>query len=899
VPEVNVEFPQTQDNVWEDLQFQFNGSWMPSVDGALIGPENYQTLQNLRYKDVGLEGVGGYTKINTTALTNYTNIRTGIQLRSEKTQSTYTLVQAQYPGAGSDQGRVYCNRTAIGSQGDFDTSAKFDTSGNSYFADASVALTGRFSHAPQGNVAYCNNEESMIFGGDETHCAAIFATDTTCTTIANKQAANPTDLTEELGNTLSTASERYQWQQADQPYMVIMTTRPIQTLKFYVHTANEVAGLMTIKAWNGTAWTADLVDTDNTIAVAGKTLGQTGTIELSSHTDGTAVPFHFEELYLYAYLCEIAAGVDAVVYHITADFAFQSIKDVWDGVYRQPIQVQMYDSAGTNFEDFTLQVQESSDVDLPIGLILNGLLDDEDDYVYVMFEEPMAAIKFTMLGDMVNSTALTTMLCKYWDGDAWTAVSDLQDGTEGTVSMDQTGLVTWTAPTDEQPRTLFGSYGYVYRFYWDENISGAKDSDPPTVVVDLITGVPQQKIVKGFDFSTLYKNRLMLGAYTAGNEGNRMDYSVANAPDAWNGLDASDDGVGSLYFGGIEPIIAAEQLYNRFGANVFAMLLVLKKTETYLMVGDTPDEFKIYPVSLSLGCAAAQTLAVAETGMEVGEGMNRNAAIWLSNSGPVMFDGAVLQPIRGIEKYFDPKESDYLSWTYINQARAWVDPIYKEYNLLIPTGSNTTNNKWLVYDLVRKKWYEKSTGTADTPQCGFNVTTTNGEIRTYGGIDTGFMLYLENGNHWNTVAIDMRLKTGDFFPSQNIWDYTRIRKFKILMKKLSTDSTAPSLELHYYADTGEESGVGLVWEDENVTTGIDFDFEDWADFEWDSAASSTFDLTADVGLARLIRGNADMNQLGYAHAFEFRLATDDVTKGFQPVAWGVRYRVERKDDTAS
>jgi hypothetical protein len=888
VAELNTEFPQTQDNIWEDLQFQFNGAWMPSVDGVLIGAENYQTLQNLRYKDVGLEGVSGYTKINTTALTNYTNIRTGIQLRSEKTQSTYTLVQALYPDAGSDQGRVYCNRTAIGSQGDFDTSAKLDINGNSYFADASVALTGRFSNAPQGNIAYCNGEESMIFGGDEQPCAAIFAVD-------DNSGTNPTDLTDELGNDLSTAAERYQWQQADQEFMIIMTTRPIQTLKFYVSTANEVAGLMTIKAWNGTTWTADLVDTDNTIAVAGKTLGQTGTITLSSHTDGTAVPYHYEELYLYAYLCEIAAGVDAVVYHITTDFAFQSIKDIWDGVYRQPIQVQMYDA--DHYEDFTLQVQESSDVDLPIGLILNGLVTAQD-YVYVMFEEPMAAIKFTMLGDMINKTANTDLAMRYWDGDAFANLTET-DGTKGTIALDQTGLISWTAPTDEQPRTLFGSYGYVYEFKWDQTISGAKDSDPPTVVVDLITGIPQQKTIKGFDFSTLYKNRLMLGAYTAGNEGNRMDYSVANAPDAWNGLDASDDGPGSLYFGGVEPIIAAEQLYNRFGANVFAMLLVLKKTETYLMVGDTPDEFQIYPVSLSLGCAAAQTLAVAETGMEVGEGMNRNAAIWLSNSGPIMFDGAVLQPIRGIEKYFDPNDSDYLSWTYIDQARAWVDPIYKEYNLLIPTGSNTTNNKWLVYDLIRKKWFEKTTGTADTPQCGFIVTTTVGERRVYGGIDTGYMLYLENGNHWNTVAIDMRLKTGDFFPSQNIWDYTRIRKFKILMKKLSTDSTAPSLELHYYSDTSEESGVGVVWEDNSTPNGIDFDFEDWDDFEWDSAASSTFDLTADVGLARLIRGNADMNQLGFAHAFEFRLATDDVTKGFQPVAWGVRYRVERKDDTAS
>ena len=88
----------------------------------------------------------------------------------------------------------------------------------------------------------------------------------------------------------------------------------------------------------------------------------------------------------------------------------------------------------------------------------------------------------------------------------------------------------------------------------------------------------------------------MLGGYSKGDEGNRMDFSVYNAPDAWNGWDASSDGWQSLYFGGVDPIIAATQLYNRFGANVFAMLLVLKKTETYLLVGDTPADFTIYPV---------------------------------------------------------------------------------------------------------------------------------------------------------------------------------------------------------------------------------------------------------------------------------------------------------------
>lgn len=161
MPEVKIDIPKSSNIEWKDAQFRFDGAWKPDVDGALIGPNHYQTLRNLRYKDSGLEGVNGYTKINTTALTTYTKIRTGHQLRTNKTVDSYILVHAV---DSSEQGRVFVNRTTPGSQGDFDAASKFDTSGNPYFQDASSGLSGRFSDAPQGNIAYCNGEESMIFG---------------------------------------------------------------------------------------------------------------------------------------------------------------------------------------------------------------------------------------------------------------------------------------------------------------------------------------------------------------------------------------------------------------------------------------------------------------------------------------------------------------------------------------------------------------------------------------------------------------------------------------------------------------------------------------------------------------------------------------------------------------
>lgn len=905
MPEVNIQLPEGRDNEWKETMHRFDGSWMPDIDGALITAANYQTLENLRYKDSGLEGVNGYTKVNTEALDgtraslgDFPKITTGHQLRSNKTQNSYVLVHA-IDDTGTDQGRVFVNRTAPGSAGQFDNTSDLDINGNPYFADNSAGLFGRFSDAPQGNIAYCNGEESMIFGGDEQRVAAAFS----CTTNA---LALPKDITETINNELHTnASDLFTWDKADRPFTLVMTTRPIQALKIYVDSANTEAASLTVKTWTGAAFGADLVSSDGT-KTATESLAQTGIVKLSAHTDGTSKLKHYEELYLYAYLIELeqdgGAAPSADVYHITVDHAFQSVKDVWDGVYRQPIQFQVLDVS--EYYDYTLQVNESSDVNAPVGGQLDGLV-PATDKIYIMFEDQMSAIKFTMLGDLVNA-ASTVMAWKYWDGDQYQSVTNMVDGTIATagVSFSQSGLVSWTPTTDEEPQTRFGSYGYMYEIslVGANPLTGTKGSTAE-VLVDVCTGVPQQLTVRPFDFSAIYGTRLMLGGFSKGDEGNRMDYSVANAPDAFNGFDASDNGKQSLYFGGVEDIVGATQIYNRFGASVYAMLLVLKKNETYILVGDTPEDFIIYDVAKTVGCVAPLSLATAEVGLDLGNGLTRNVALWLSHSGPMMFDGAILTPIPGVRSYFDPNDAKYIDFSLVEKSVGWVDPNYKEYNLLIPSGSAALNNKWLVYDLIRRKWFEKKTGQSAFPQTGFEVgSPETGQRWVYGGIDTGYMVSLENGTYWDdggALGIQQKVKTGDFFPSNNIWDETTIRKFKIFIKRLTGSSVTNTLEVNYYTDTDLNAGSGVIFEGGNTASGIHVSWVDTDGVVWTSATSATVDLDLDVGLQRLIRVIQSLNRTGWAHAFEFTVTTSDITKGFQPVLWGTQYRINRKDNSAT
>lgn len=875
---ITAQLPNTPDNPWHDLQFPFDGMWLPNEDSALIGPRNFSTLTNLRYKDKTIWGINGYTKVNTaTALTTYINIDNGFQFRSDKATKSYIMVHAV---ATSGQGRVYQNTTTPGTQGDFDSTSKLTTAGNAYHIDRSVNLVGRFSAAPQNSMVYVNGEESLIYSGKEHRIAAAFLS----------LASGISDISDTINNKLTSTY----FNMSDVKKLIVMTTRPIQSVKFYVKTVNAAASVLTGEYWDGKAFTAVASLVDGTIASAGKTMGQTGVVSFT-HTESVAKPMHYQELYLYAYRFTMGAGTNADIYYATCDPAMQTIKDIWDGVYRQPIQFQLYSKATKGYSDYTLQVNQSSDINTPIGAQLDGMV-ASDDAAYIMFEEKMAGIRFTMLGSLVNTnTAVVKQY--YWNGSTYTELTAATHGwVDGTINegitFSQTGTSSWNPPADEEKQTLFGSLGYVYKIVPQSTLSGTKGSTQE-IIVDLCSGIPAQSTVQPFDFACLFKNRVMLGGFSAGGEGNRMDFSIPNAPDVWNGEESSSDSINSLYFGGVEPINTAVQLYNRFGASVFAMLLVFKDMETYLLVGDSPEDYIIYPVSMVVGCPAPLTLALTEVSMEGGENFTRNFAVWLSHAGPMIFDGAVIAPLKGIENYFDPNNSRYINWAAIKTSRGWVDLQYKEYNLLIPTGTSTTPDTWLVYDLQRRKWFKKDTGSQPKPLSGWNVMDpATGEQFVYAGVNNGVVMQLENGPSWDGSPIDQQVKTGDFWPSNNLWDYTTLRKFKLVVKKIDSANLYP-LNLNYFNNTEENPGQSVIMVDSPVI------FADTVDVVWASAVTASFLLNINNSIQRVIQKTIDLNYKGWSHGFEFNVSTSDINQGFQPIAWGVRYRVERKDDLSN
>jgi len=876
--------PEVKNIQQPDKMWSFDGAWMPAKDPALIGPQNFQQLINMRYVDGGIEGVTGYTEVNTTPLSTYVNIKSGVHLKTEnRTIKDHVLVHAQ---DGSGNGRIYENQTAIGSQGDFEATE--------LHSDSSVNLKGRFAKAPAGNIAYCNSEEVKIWGGNESTIGSAFTT-TTDTELL------PVDVTEKLINSRDGADQRVTFDFSSRPMWTILTTRPAKGFKFYIQSANITTSTMTCKYWDGTQYTAVTTPVDGT-DVGGKTLAQTGSFTFDDTID-VAKLHHFEERYLYAYQFEIDAG-SGVVYELTVDYSFQTPSNIWDGIYRQPIQCQVYTENDTAWEDFSLHISESSTVNLPVGCILDGFT--TSDRLILMFEEKMAGAKMIMLGNLINIVA-SVMTVKYWDGDQFTTVGATLDdnSSENGKTWAKTGLVSWDPPLDEEKTTQFGTSGYAYEFTVSTKLTGTKGTDEE-VVVDIISGVPAQQDVEIYTFPMQYKNKLMLVGYNEGNEGNRVDYSEDNAPDIFNGENSSLDGYQSLYFGGTEYLTAGTQLYNRFGSNLFASLIMFKVNELFLLTGDSPLDYKIFPISTTIGCPAPNTLATAEVGFELTEDVARNVVMWVSNAGPMMFDGAALKPMDGIEDYFDPNESISVNFDVLDTAQGWFDSTYKEYNILIATGENqTTLNTWLVYDIVRKKWFQKDVGTAGPIQCGFSVTASNGDQYIFSGSLVGTVYHLEDSASWAGAAITNSIQTGDFFPSENEWDETRLRRLIFSGKAIIEEDA--TVKFFYTADTDGDGGLNITFR--NAIANLTSSRTDGVMFtdvsasmtssgevgsEWASQPSITFDLGSTSGLGRLMRKVLPLNQTAWCHSLKFEFTTTETLKGLQPIMWGIQYEVVRK-----
>jgi hypothetical protein len=680
--------------------------------------------------------------------------------------------------------------------------------------------------------------------------------------------------------------------------MLIGSTRRLSGITITISTANVNTSTMTGYFSNGQQFVSMAI-TDGTIS-SGKTLAQSGTITWPTQiTDGTggldAVyeerPIYIAGYYLYFYLFT-PTNCNAKLSNITVNAAFQNINDAWDGVYRACTMAYVYRAAAPYHYEYTLDAAEASSGANVYGVEVGGL--PTTGHAIFMFEERCAAIEITMASEKVNDAA-ALMTLKYWNGTAFVAAGSLVDRTlntvtingnvAGTVSLNQSGVVSWGYIDEaiEQEYEFRGVKGYAYKLTWSAQLNNSP-AETDTVILDTVRGVPTYKpITSLYSFPAQHRNRAMWCGCISDNEQHRVDYSMRNAPDVYNGDDSSKrDHSQSLYFGSTEPLTGAVELFNQFGQEISTVSLFFKNSETYLLNGDTPDDFQIFKVSDSIGCPSPYSIDSAEVAFDAGDSIKQNVAVWCSSKGPVLFYGNTIIPIwEDIKCYFDPSNDLCVPATYLYRIAGCVDPQHNCYHLLIPSGSYaTTCNMWIVYDFIRRKWYEIDPG-VDDPQFIFRVEDKNGAKYLYALTDTGYMLRLNNGRYWSTSSygITSTVKTSDLLLTDSMWDRTTIRRMKVL---LETD-TRGHLEVNHYLNgyttaTTDSSSATIKLDSAKAISKTGYGYRNLVFSPAYTSSSSQYLIS------------------GLTHSFQFdsTLYTKTYTKP-RLFGYGIQYQVERED----
>lgn len=717
-------------------ELPFSGKWM-TADQATIGP-NFSVLTNMRYTDTHIKNVKGMTKINSNVMdATYLKTRNAFHFRKAQPSESHVIVQAYNDGETASH--LLNNKTAIPSAGQFEAT--------DLHTDAAGAGLGRFCEATDGQMFYCNGEETCMWGGDESQIGALVQTYTALSAATDKP-VYPFDRTDDTKNT--NESDAFTCG-GDYKSFLVGSPRPIQGATIYIASANTTDNTLVVKESTAGAWNTLTVVSDGTRA-SGKSFAQTGKITWSS-TVATTKPKYIDGYFLYWYQFTIDAG-SASIYHITLDIPFQDVIDMWDGVYREAVRCYYVDtSAGTREDKTTNVLYEDYDTATASTYMDISSMSNTAQSIEVGFAEKVSAIFIGMGGTYINVNA-AVMTVKAWVGTGFQSVGDISDGTsDGTNSLATSGVVSWShALVDSEAKKSY--YNQTPLYYYQITFDAALDA---SMRIDYIGGISASKSINAFKFPVFAQGRVLLCCEMQ-NEKNKAIVSAKYMPQSFNGTDSVD-----LYYGDDGELTCGVELFSQYGSSLYSLILMFKDTETWVTAGQDIEQWasNTFLLSNSIGCPAPLTLKTINLRAEPGAGINRALAIWQAANGVYMSDGRAPIPIHGdIEEYFDSDSSLKIKDSMVGDSVGFVDDAKQEYHLLVASGSDATSlNTELVYDIKRNKWF-KIDRTADL-QCGVTVKDTDGNAYCYGFLDTGYMERLEYGTTFDGTDITSEVQFGD------------------------------------------------------------------------------------------------------------------------------------------
>lgn len=499
-------------------------------------------------------------------------------------------------------------------------------------------------------------------------------------------------------------------------------------LKFTMgSTVNAVTAAMTVAYWNG-SWTG-LTKTDNT-SVTGKTLAQTGTVTWTAPTD--ALPYFMYGRCGYwlkiTFNAALTAGTCVAECEYSANV--QDLKNIWNGVLQDAIEVQVYINASTVYKTYG-----------GAAIMVGDLT--ASDIIYFATTDPIEAV-FIDVGQVPNLTASTTINAfSRWTGSAWVSVGSYTDGTGG---LKQSGWIRIPRSTAEQPLNLNNSnvYLYWYKLTVDKTLTTGM-----SIWIQYRPWFDIEELGKG-QCNCAWKGR---GVYAFDRWPDYLYITAQNNP---TGLNGTDFGIIQVGNGRAHKVTAMKKFHNEL------MVWQEEKGEEggclTLLEGYSPTTYGKLILSSRLGAMNAKSVAVVDgvlTSTATDE-VIKTLAFALSRYGVYVSDGLTCSIISDdIANYFDPTKAECIRRGYESEMWLSYDSTYNVIRLGLVSGASATlPNVFPVFDLTDKTWSFDSP--AQELSCAIEMGAGSGDIpvvQVGGGIDDGLVYLLNTGLNDVSTAI--------------------------------------------------------------------------------------------------------------------------------------------------
>lgn len=526
---------------------------------------------------------------------------------------------------------------------------------------------------------------------------------------------------------------------------------------------NSNASTLTVQYWSGSGWVGVSGLSDGT-AVSGATFAQSGDI---TFTAATTLPTIYDGYYGFWFLISVSATLSATVNveEFNHYYNIQPLQSLWDGQYQKPDKVITTIDTNATFVDVTFLTTDNV---YSTGAAINAF-PVTTGYIYVKSFQKFRAVRFSMDVTNVNTTA-STLSAEYSSdgGTTWTALT-ISDGTSsGSITLAQSGVVTFTPPADwAQARVYQDDFPmWQIRFKVSATLSAA-------VTITEVDIILFQDVLKIFDKCIYHKNRLFLTGRA--DAPNYLFYSSAFNPDIWTGIDTGNIGVPSG-----KPITALCRFYNE--------LFVATDDEIYLLEGYSPQTFGLLKINTG-GVGVSAPHSVVAIGKMV---------YFFHASGFFRFDGlGVILISRGVRFLFDPLETTYyIPPTRYPYVQARYNRVWNTCEWCVSEGSGqATNNRIFIFDTEHEGWWIDDIAAASL----LKTEDSNYTDLYYHGDYTGRVQQDYNGTSDNGTAISAYITTRALQDKQFLGWLSMFRGYRM---KLGTESTGTVVDVQVASSFG-------------------------------------------------------------------------------------------------